>query len=133
MMLNEDIAKQVVEFIYQQTGFPTIACDRNGIIIADSAGARIGMKHEGAKMILTSHRDDYEITPEIAASSGGKMKEGYNFAVKHGEEKIGTFGIAGSLQSVKPVVRIAASLISKMIRDYDIKMELQAHARTLAT
>ncbi|MFZ5642807.1 MAG: methyl-accepting chemotaxis protein [Bacillota bacterium] len=133
MILKETVAGQVVQFIYQQTGFPTIACDRNGSIIADSAMTRIGVTHQGAKTILTSDRDDYGVTEEESAASGGKMKEGYNFAVKYDGEKIGTFGIAGKLEIVTPVAKIAAALISKMIRDDQLKSQMQDQAQTVAS
>lgn len=132
-VLKEDVAAQVVQFIAQQTGCPTIACDQEGVIIADSAMARIGVTHGGARSIVTSNIDDYSVTAEEAAASGGKMKEGYNFAVKLDGKKIGTFGIGGKLEIVTPVARIAASLITKMLRDDELKTQIQAQAQTVAS
>jgi len=133
MDLTKDVAARVVDFIYQQTGFPTIACDGSGTIVADSAGTRMGVVHSGARTILTSHKDDYGVTREAAAASGGKMKEGYNFAIKFDGKKIGTFGIAGSLEVVTPVARIAAALITKMLRDDELKTQIQAQAHFVAS
>ncbi|MFZ5596101.1 MAG: sugar diacid recognition domain-containing protein, partial [Bacillota bacterium] len=48
MKLTEDVAWKIVEFIYQQTGFHSIVCDRSGSIIADSARSRVGKVHNGA-------------------------------------------------------------------------------------
>lgn len=59
------------------------------------------------------------------------MKEGHNQAIKADGEKIGTFGIAGSLEIVQPVARIAAALVVNMIRDGDLKNQMLSHADTV--
>ncbi len=132
MKLNEGVAIQVVNFIYEQTGFHTIVCDRSGTIIADSAGTRIGVTHNGAKTILSTDQDDYGVTREESDATGGKMKEGYNHAVKFDGNKIGTFGIAGSLEIVTPIARVASALITKMLRDADLKTQIQEQSQVMA-
>jgi hypothetical protein len=42
------------------------------------------------------------------------MKVGFNLAIKDGSTKIGSLGMAGKVEIVEPIVRIAAGLI---IRD----------------
>lgn len=128
MRLTEDVAWRIVEFIYQQTGFHSIICDREGTIIADSARTRLGRVHNGARAILTSGIDVYAVTREESEASGGSMKEGHNQAIKADGEKIGTFGIAGSLGIVQPVARIAAALVVNMIRDHELKNQMLSHA-----
>lgn len=110
-----------------------IACDRSGTIVADSAGTRVGVVHGGARNILFSGNDDYAVTGEEAASSGGTMKEGYSLAIKAGGEKIGTFGIAGSLEVVRPLARIAAALAEKMLGEDEMKTVLQEQAANLGS
>jgi methyl-accepting chemotaxis protein len=132
MELRLDVARQITEFIYQETGHHTIVCDRTGTIIADSAEARLGTVHKGARTILTSPVDEYSVTSEEAAASGGTMKEGFNLAIKVNGEKIGTFGIAGKLEIVQPIARIASSLVVKMLRDEEMKSQIQAQAEAVA-
>lgn len=132
MHLKEGVAERIVVFIYEQTGFHSIVCDYSGTIIADSARIRIGLEHGGSRRILTSDIDFYTVTREEADATGGTMKEGYNQAIYFGGEKIGTYGIAGSLEVIQPVARIAAALVNKMIRDEDLKEQMQVQAETMA-
>lgn len=121
MKMREGVAAEIVEFVYRQTGHHVIACGPDGVIIADSEGARIGTRHGGSLIILSSDVDGYAVTREEAARSGGTMKEGYNVAIKHEGEKIGTFGLGGDLAVVKPLANIASALAEKMLRDDEQK------------
>ncbi|WP_353928669.1 methyl-accepting chemotaxis protein [Desulfofundulus kuznetsovii] len=60
------------------------------------------------------------------------MKEGFNLAIKVNGEKIGTFGIAGRLEIVQPIARIASALVVKMLRDEEMKSQIQAQAEAVA-
>lgn len=132
MELHKEVAEQITALIYQATGHHTIVCDRTGTIIADSAGTRLGVVHKGAVTILTSAADEYSVTAEEAAASGGTLREGFNLAIKANGEKIGTFGIAGKLEIVQPIARIASALIVKMLRDEEIKARIQAQSQEVA-
>ncbi len=132
MELRLDVARQITEFIYGETGHHTIVCDRTGTIIADSARTRVGVAHQGARTILTSPVDEYSVTAGEAAASGGTMKEGFSLAIKVNGEKIGTFGIAGKLEIVQPIARIASALVVKMLRDEEMKAQIQAQAEAVA-
>lgn len=132
MELNKEVARQITDFIYQATGHHAIVCDRTGTIIADSAGTRLGVAHKGAMTILSSGTDEYSVTAEEAAASGGTMKEGFNLAIVANGEKIGTFGIAGRLEIVQPIARIASALVVKMLRDEEMKARIQAQAQEVA-
>ncbi|WP_353928670.1 sugar diacid recognition domain-containing protein [Desulfofundulus kuznetsovii] len=70
MELRLDVAKQITQFIYGETGHHTIVCDRTGTIIADSAETRLGTLHNGARTILTSPVDEYSVTDEEAGRLG---------------------------------------------------------------
>lgn len=131
MKMTDEVAAKIVDFIYQQTGFHSIVCDPTGTIIADSAKTRIGKVHVGARSILTSNKDVYAVTREEAEASGGTMKEGHNQVVKAEGQKLGSFGIAGSLEIVQPVARIAAALVVNMIRDDELKTQMLSHSESV--
>ncbi len=132
MELRKSVAERVVDLIYQQTGFDMIICSRSGEVIADSARLRLGVMHDIARHVLAAHQAEAVISEEDAAASGGKMKAGYHTAIRIGAERIGTFGIAGSLEIVTPVAKIATALVISMLRDDELKGQLQEQAQTVS-
>lgn len=117
MEIDRNIAGKIVDFVLAQTGFHTIVCDTTGTIIADSNGKRNGNVHSGSQKILQSNIDSIAITEEDEAASNGKLKAGIHLAIKDGASKIGSFGIAGKLEVVEPVAKIAAGLIKSKLND----------------
>ncbi|MDA8337194.1 MAG: hypothetical protein M0Z41_19765 [Peptococcaceae bacterium] len=57
-----EMAAKIVDLIYRQTGYHTIACDRGGVIIADSTNTCLGVRYDGARTMLNSAADDYGVT-----------------------------------------------------------------------
>lgn len=131
--LSNDIADKMVDFIYEKCGYSVIVCDETGIIIADSAKTRIGVLHKGSQHILTSNVDNTVVTVQEAEVSEGKLKEGYNQAIKVDGVKIGTFGIAGPLEIVSPVAKIAAGMVVMLLRDEDLKVVIRNQVQVLTT
>lgn len=131
--LSKDIADKMVDFIYEKCGYSVIVCDETGIIIADSAKTRIGVLHKGSQHILTSNDDSTVVTVQEAEVSEGKLKEGYNQAIKVDGVKIGTFGIAGSLEIVSPVAKIAAGMVVMLLRDEELKVVIRNQVQVLTT
>lgn len=131
--LSKDIADKMVDFIYEKCGYSVIVCDETGIIIADSAKTRIGVLHKGSQHILTSNVDNTVVTVQEAEVSEGKLKEGYNQAIKVDGVKIGTFGIAGPLEIVSPVAKIAAGMVVMLLRDEDLKVVIRNQVQVLTT
>ena len=131
--LSKDIADKMVDFIYEKCGYSVIVCDETGIIIADSAKTRIGVLHKGSQHILTSNDDSTVVTVQEAEVSEGKLKEGYNQAIKVEGVKIGTFGIAGPLQIVSPVAKIAAGMVVMLLRDEELKVVIRNQVQVLTT
>jgi methyl-accepting chemotaxis protein len=66
---------------------------------------------------MRGEADSIAITREEAERSGGKMKEGYNIVIKVDGERIGTFGIGGPLETVKPIAKIASVVIAARIKE----------------
>jgi len=131
--LSDFIAQKIVAFIHEKTGFAVIVCDDNGIIMADSAQARVGVQHKGSKHILTSTSDCLAITAADAAGDVNGMKEGFNIAIETDGVRIGTFGIAGTLSIVEPVARIATGMVVMMLRDEELKDVIRNQVQVLST
>ncbi|HBW35340.1 methyl-accepting chemotaxis protein [Desulfosporosinus sp. BICA1-9] len=131
--LSEDVANKIVNFIHDQCGYSVIVCDETGIIIADSAKTRIGVQHKGSRKILTNNIDFTVVTIQEAEASEGKLKEGYNEAIKVDGVKIGTFGIAGPLDIVTPVAKIATGMVVMLLRDEELKVIIRNQVQVLTT
>lgn len=131
--LSDFVAQKIVKFIHETSGFAVIICDNTGTIIADSAQQRIGLPHEGSKRILTTNTNSVAISAEEADASEGRMKEGLNVAIEAEGVKIGTFGIAGKLEIIEPVARIAAGMVIMMLEDEELKNYIKNHLQVLST
>jgi sugar diacid utilization regulator len=115
--ITREMAQQLVEFISGETGFNMIVCDTRGVIIGDSGRERFGVRHEMAARIMSGKAASIGVTKEDEVRSGGKMREGYNIVIKVDKERIGTFGIGGPVEIVKPIAKIAAAVISARIQE----------------
>lgn len=130
--LSDFVADKIVNFIHEQSEFAVIVCNELGIIVADSAQTRIGVEHKGSKQILATNIDYAVITQEEALNSEGKLKEGYSQAIKVDGIKIGTFGIAGPLDIVTPVAKIATGMVVMMLRDEELKAVIRDQVKALS-
>lgn len=129
--LSDFIANKIVNFIHEQSGFAVIVCNESGIIIADSAQTRIGVQHKRSQEIMTTNIDSTIITTAEAAASDGKLKEGYHLAIKFDGVKIGTFAIAGPVDIVTPVAKIAAGMVTMLLRDEELKNVIRDQVEAL--
>lgn len=130
--LSDFVANKIVNFIHEQSGFAVIVCNESGIIIADSAQSRMGVQHKGSRQIMTTNIDSTTVTVAEAAASEGKLKEGFNQAIKVDGIKIGTFGIAGPLEIVSPVAKIAIGMVVMMLRDEELKDVIRNQVQVLS-
>jgi len=125
MKLTKGIAENIVKFIYENSTYHAIVGDETGTIIADSAGKRIGVVHQGHRTILTTDVKEIAVSKEDELASGGSQKEGYNIGILHDGKLVGCFGIAGPVEIVKPIAKVAAGMVSTMLRDEQIKKNLR--------
>lgn len=132
MALTEEVAEKIVDFIYERTELMTIVCDTTGTIIAAKDRSRIGVVHNGARRICTEKLPEIVITQEDADRSGGTMKPGVNLPIYSGAELVGTFGIGGDPAMVKPVVRIAAGLVSNTLREQETRARTISQAKRIS-
>jgi len=106
-----------VEFVSGETGFNMIVCDTNGVIIADNVKERLGVRHEGAARIMSGAMDNIAVTSEDEIRTERKMREGYNCVIKVDGERVGTFGIGGPIEIVKPIAKVSAAVIAARIKE----------------
>ncbi len=121
MRLSQEIAQRIVTFIYENSGYHGIVGDLKGTIIADSAGKRVGVFHQGQHNIMTTNINEILVTKEDEIATNGKSKEGFNVAITTQGEKVGCFGIAGPLDVVQPIGKVAAGMVATMVRDEELK------------
>lgn len=121
MVLTQQIADRIVQLIYSESGFHGIVCDPAGKIIADSAGVRVGRLHSGSQRIMTTSIREIAVTQVDEERSEGTLREGFNIAIQMNGIKLGTFGIAGPVQLVTPVARIAVGMVITLLRDEELK------------
>lgn len=132
MKLTENLAHRIVDLIYSESGFHGIVCDPSGKIIADSAKKRIGILHNGALRIMTTPIHEIAITKEEERNSQAQLREGFNIAIRVEGQKVGTFGIAGPLEIVTPVAKVAAGMIASTMRDEELKETLREQVQRLS-
>lgn len=114
--ISSELAAELVEFVSSKAGYNMIICNGNGTIIADSARSRIGIVHRGAQEILSGRVREIAVTAEAAAQDS-RIKEGFNCAIEVDGDRIGTFGIAGPIEIVKPLAQVAAAVVATRIKE----------------
>lgn len=120
--IPSELASELVQFIKGKTGYNMIICNETGTIIADClGGARVGSKHAGAQKIVQGLMDDYTVTAEEAAQNSN-VKEGFSCLIEADGERIGSFGITGPIEVVKPLTQVGAAVVSARVKeDYQRK------------
>lgn len=94
---------------------PCIFAGENGRIVAASIHERIGTTHDVAARIMSGEVDEYCVTREEADNSTG-MREGVNMGIDFEGERVINFGIAGPLETVRPLARIIRFCVSSLLR-----------------
>lgn len=131
MDISLTIASGIVDFIYKETELMTIICDTNAAIVASRDKSRIGVVHAGSKKIQTENLAEIVVTQADADGSGGKMKAGINLPIRYEGKIIGTFGITGNPEQVRPIARIASGLIAQELAGEQQKTLILGQARKL--
>ncbi|TGE37903.1 chemotaxis protein [Desulfosporosinus fructosivorans] len=135
LKLSDSVSQKIVDFIYGNSGYHGIVCDDSGKIIADSnsAQSRIGIQHKGSTEILTNGNDYAIVTAADAEATEGRSKEGFSVVIKADGIRIGTFAVAGPLEIVETVAKIAAGIVVMMIRDEELKEIIRNQVEMLST
>ncbi|HWR07624.1 methyl-accepting chemotaxis protein [Sporomusa sp.] len=126
--MDVEVANRIINFIYDETGFSSIVCNDTGQIIAAKVTSRIGSTHSGSQRILAEKLDQIVITTEDEEKSAGRIKAGVNLPVDFQGKRIGSFGITGNPEIIKPVVKIAAGLVRMELQNKENKDSLRSQA-----
>jgi Putative sugar diacid recognition len=106
----QDLAGRFLDFVHRATKLPMIVCDETGTIVECVDRRRIGTPHAFAKRILAGEADELFVTAEDVARDP-RMKEGCNCVILLDGERVGTFGLTGSIEVARPLARIAAAVV----------------------
>ncbi|NLP43394.1 MAG: diguanylate cyclase [Peptococcaceae bacterium] len=123
---NLDLLGVICKLIAEETGFDLIICDADGKIIEATLKQRIGKIHRGARELINGDSDEIVINPGLEQKyldDGFDTRQGYIYAIRMFGKKVGSLGISGNPEMIKPIVRIAAKTIGLVISKYTKEKE----------
>ena len=130
--IEASLAQELVSFVKGKTGYDMIICNETGTIIGDTyGGARIGKVHAGAQKIVQGLAHEYAVTAQEAAANSN-VKEGYSCLIDVEGERVGTFGITGPIDVVKPLTLVAATVVSYRVRETFRRSEAERMAKRVS-
>jgi hypothetical protein len=127
-----EMAERFVNYIHSETGFSTIVCNDQGVIVKAYVRPRIGQPHSGAQKILSTSIKEIPISSEDEKRNP-LVKEGLNRAIVIDGKKVGTFGISGKLELVTPVARLAAMVMAGWVKQLQQQELLHATVQKVST
>jgi hypothetical protein len=125
-----EMTERFVNYIHTETGFNIIVCDEKGIIKKAYVKERIGQSHAGAQKILSTSINEIAITEEDERRNP-LTKEGLNYAIVIDGEKLATFGVAGKLSVVTPIMKLASMILVGWVNQLRQQDLLQATAKSV--
>lgn len=114
--IDPQFAQSIVDLISSTISQQCIICKEGGVIIAATLKERIGNTHQGAARILRGEVDEIAITLEDEQRMTG-VKMGYNCPIIVDGVRIGTLGVAGEPEAVKPLARVGARVVAAQVVD----------------
>ncbi len=118
---NLGVLKEVSRMISDETSCNIIICGLDGEIIEATLPERIGRINMGSKLILAGESDEAIITQELEEfyrQFGTDTRTGYDYVINVLGKRVGSLGVAGEPDFLKPIVRIAAKTIGFYITEY---------------
>ena len=87
--------------------------------------------HAGAQKIVQGLAHEYAVTAQEAAANSN-VKEGYSCLIDVEGERVGTFGITGPIDVVKPLTLVAATVVSYRVRENFRRSEAERMAKRVS-
>ena len=118
---NLDVLKDMTKMISAEIGCNLIICDHEGEIIEATQVERIGRSHVGSKIIMSGLTDEAVISraqEEAFQKLGTDTRVGYNYVIIIQGKRVGSLGMGGEPESIKPIVRMAAKTIGIYVSEY---------------
>jgi methyl-accepting chemotaxis protein len=109
-------AQELCDSVAKDLGYGCSFMGEGGVILASSARQRIGVVHSGAARVMRGEINEYRVTEEEAATSGGSIKEGVNVGIDFEGKRVANCGIAGPLDRVAPLAQVISLFIRSMMR-----------------
>ncbi|CAA7626303.1 methyl-accepting chemotaxis protein [Magnetospirillum sp. SS-4] len=107
--------QELCDVFSQELGLVCSFMGDEGRIVASSLKDRIGSVHAIAARIMKGEMDEYGVTRDEAARSAG-MREGVNMGIDFEGQRLINFGIAGPLETVRPLARIVRFCVTSLLR-----------------
>lgn len=117
------MAEKFVSQVHKESGYPVIVCDEGGVIRVATDHSRIGNTHAGAQKIMSGEVDEILVTAEEELKNP-LVKEGYNCVIQAGQERIGTFGLAGNADLVRPLARVSSLVMTSWLHELKQKAKI---------
>lgn len=130
MEAYHELADRFMRMVRDETGFPVIICDDSGTIVNAIDTKRIGTVHAGSQKIMAGDADEYAATAEEAAINP-LVKEGYSCPIVVDGRRVGTFGITGELALTRPIARLSAVILARMLREQRKQEKVSRTARSV--
>ena len=131
---DAEFGQSLCDLFQRELGYGCIFAGPGGVIVAASVRERIGTVHDMAARIMAGDMEDHAVTRAEAARSKG-MREGLNLAIDFQGRRVISIGIAGPLDQVAPLARIARFCTVSLLRAQTLERSLgqqEAVARRLA-
>lgn len=100
MMLAPELAQEIAGSITAAIGFNVLITDRHGRVIGSADPSRVGTVHE-ASLAVVRRRTEAWHDPEAARRLSG-VRPGITLPLTLGQEVVGTVGITGDPEVVRP-------------------------------
>lgn len=107
--------QELCEVFAAELNFTCSFMAEQGKIVASSARERIGTFHAIAARIMGGEIDEYAVDAQEAAKSSG-MREGVNLGIDYDGHRLINFGIAGPLDTVRPLAKVVHFCITSLLR-----------------
>lgn len=115
MQLVPELAKKIVNEVQLVMTEDIIVVDQRGLIIASTDKRRVGILHEGAKIVMSTKKKLY-INKELAQSLQG-VKPGINLPIFFENQVIGVIGITGIPVDIEPFAELIRRMTELIIRE----------------
>ena len=112
-MLEETLAKKLIERVSEYTSYNVNIMNEDGIIIASVDPKRVGTFHEAAYVI--THNDRDVIMVEDSEEYEGTAP-GINMVIQIDGKRIGVVGVSGKPEEIRPVANITKMAIEVLIK-----------------
>ena len=117
------MAEKFVAQVHRESGYPVIVCDKGGVIRVATDKSRLGNVHAGAQRIMSGEVDEIMVTAEDEKKNP-LVKEGYNCVIQAGQRRVGTFGLAGNAERVRPLARVSSLVMTSWVHELEQKEKI---------